>query len=398
MSCWLGTATAAQPGHRTASSHTLPHLPTSLPSFLTYHHPSTYYFWGWEASFISYKRTTIFYFSLTADLRSADCSTRNARQAPRAAPTAGRHIPRPRSPAALGALVNRSARSRPGWKRRHRPAALPSSGAGASRAPQPTDRGTRCAGPKPTRPEATDEATPHLRSSRRLSLRMRTAQPPATTPEPRRSWRGGRGHVASGPAGRPPRMRGADVSAAVSAASAWALWGEHGSLPWGGGRLLGSALADEAACGALLRQGRERAGGERWRPLARSLRGARADLVSAQLSARRPRCACEGERPRAAPSSAPRGPAVLTSCRASGRALRLGGARPRGGGGGRRPCACTCVCVCVWVRPPAAGTQLFVSVGLINAWLRMPGQRRVRAAGFTVRKKWCLRLHRGGWQ
>lgn len=69
--------------------------------------------------------------------------------------------------------------------------------------------------------------------------------------------------------------------------------------------------------------------------------------MSAQLSARRPRCACEGERPRAAPSSAPRGPAVLTSCRASGRALRLGGARPRGGGGGRRPCACTCVCVSV---------------------------------------------------
>lgn len=193
--------------------------------------PAPIIFGGEKLALFRISAQRFFYFSLTADLRSADCSTRDARQAPRAAPTAGRHIPRPRSPAALGALVNRSARSRPGWKRRHRPAALPSSGAGASRAPQPTDRGTRCAGTKPTRPEATDEATPHLRSSRRLSLRMRTAQPPTTAPEPRRSWRGGRGHVASGPAGRPPRMRGADVSAAVSAASAWALWGEHGSLP-----------------------------------------------------------------------------------------------------------------------------------------------------------------------
>lgn len=80
-------------------------------------------------------------------------------------------------------------------------------------------------------------------------------------------------------------MRGADVTAAVSAASAGALWGEHGSFPRGGGRLLGSALADEAARRALLRQGSGRG-----RPPPRSPEaGGGGDSGSARLSApRRP--------------------------------------------------------------------------------------------------------------
>lgn len=91
------------------------------------------------------------------------------------------------------------------------------------------------------------------------------------------TWRRGR----RGALRLAPRMRGADASAAVSAAaSAAALWGEHGSFPRGGGCLLGSALADEAARGALLRQGSGRG-----RPVPRSAgEGGREDFGSAQLS------------------------------------------------------------------------------------------------------------------
>lgn len=89
-------------------------------------------------------------------------------------------------------------------------------------------------------------------------------------------------------------MRGADVTAGVSAA---ALWGEHGSLPRGGGCVLGPALADEAARGALLRQGNA------WgRPLPRSpgaggrISGVRSCQRSAAPAATSQRC-CGAPRP-----------------------------------------------------------------------------------------------------
>lgn len=61
---------------------------------------------------------------------------------------------------------------------------------------------------------------------------------------------------AAGAVTRGGRTRGADARSAVRAAGSGAApWGEHGSLPRGGGCVLRPALAHEAARGALLRQG-----------------------------------------------------------------------------------------------------------------------------------------------
>lgn len=117
----------------------------------------------------------------------------------------------------------------------------------------------------------------------------------AAHPEQRQQRGGGGGHVAPGLSrlsppppspSLPAHARWGGVAAAVSAAGAGgALWGEHGSLPRGGGRLLGAALADEAARRALLRQGN--GGGDRAGPASAPLRSPEGFLESAQLSARR---------------------------------------------------------------------------------------------------------------
>lgn len=84
--------------------------------------------------------------------------------------------------------------------------------------------------------------------------------------------------------------------------------------------------------------------------------------------------------------------AAPTACRAAGRAVWLGGARPWGGGGGSGPVR---VRVRVSVSAPTGSRHAALRFDgfLICEWLRMPGQRRVRAPGFTARTK-----HRGGWQ